>query len=181
MKKIVVGLLIGTLLFSAAPQRLYAVATEDIINDAQITSIRSHCTELQATLNRIRQADTLLRTDRGRIYRAIADKLMVPLNQRIASNKLDGSDLVATTAKYNAEYQLFFDAYRTYDVSLAATLAIDCTKQPTTFYDKLAIARNDRSKLHDSSVKLIGLAKQYRTQFDMFKASATTDNKKEQN
>ena len=180
MKKIIVGLLIGTLLFSAAPQRLYAVATEDIINDAQITSIRSHCTELQATLNRIRRADTLLRTDRGRIYRTIADKLMVPLNQRIASNKLDGSELVATTAKYNAEYQLFFDAYRSYDASLAATLSIDCTKQPTTFYDKLAIARSDRSKLHDSSVKLIGLAKQYRAQFDTFKTNAASGSNKEQ-
>lgn len=179
MKKIVIGLLIGTLLFSAAPQRLYAVDAEDIINDAQITSIRLNCTELQTTLNRIRQADTLLRTDRGRIYRTIADKLMVPLNQRIASNKLDGSELVATTAKYNAEYQLFFDAYRTYDASLAATSAINCMKQPTTFYDKLAIARDDRSKLHDSSVKLIGLAKQYRTQFDTFKTKATSDNKEQ--
>ena len=179
MKKLVIGLLIGTLLFSAAPQRLYAVATEDIINDAQITSIKLHCTELQATLNRIRRADTLLRTDRGRLYRTIADKLMVPLNQRIASNKLDGSELVATTAEYNAEYQLFFDAYRTYDASLVATLAIDCTKQPTTFYDKLAVARNDRSKLHDSSVKLIGLAKQYRTQFDTFKTKAASSDTKE--
>ena len=181
MKKIVIGLLIGTLLFSAAPQRLYAVATEDIINDAQITSIRSHCTELQATLNRIRRADTLLRTDRGRIYRTIADKLMVPLNQRIASNQLDGSELVATTAKYDAEYQLFFDAYRIYDVSLAATLSIDCAKQPTTFYDKLSIARDERSKLHDSSGKLIALAKQYRTQFDTFKAGVVANGNKETN
>ena len=181
MKKIIALVLIGTLLFSVAPQRLYAVATEDIISDAQIASIRMHCTELQTTLNRIRQADTLLRSDRGLIYRAVVDKLMVPLNQRVASNQLDGSDLVATTAKYNAEYQLFFDAYRTYDASLAATLTIDCTKQPTTFYDKLAIARNERSKLHDSSGKLIALAKQYRTQFDTFKTGVVTNNKKEVN
>lgn len=180
MKKIVIGLLIGMLLFSAAPQCLYAVTTEDIINDAQITSIKAHCTELQATLSRIRQADTLLRTDRGRIYRAIADKLMIPLNQRIASNQLDGSELVATTAKYNDEYQLFFDAYRTYDASLATTLAIDCTKQPTTFYDKLAIARQNRSNLHSSSVKMIELAKQYRTQFDSFKTALTIPSEKKE-
>jgi hypothetical protein len=181
MKKIITLVLAVSLLFSIAPQRLYATTTEDIISDAQIASIRSHCTELLATLGRIRQADTLLRYDRGQIYRSIVDKLMVPLNQRVASNQLDGSELVATTAKYNAEYQLFFDAYRTYDASLAATLAIDCTKQPTTFYDKLAIARQERSKLHDSSVKLIVLAKQYRTQFDSFKASVVINNKQEAN
>lgn len=182
MKKIIAVLVIGSLIFSVAPQRLYAVASEDIINDAQIASIRAHCTDLQATLGRIRQADTLLRYDRGQIYRAIADKLMVPLNQRIASNQLDGSELVATTAKYNAEYQVFFDAYRTYDASLATTLAIDCTKQPTTFYDKLAIARQDRSKLHISSVKMVELAKQYRVQFDSFKMTAQASiDKKEQN
>jgi hypothetical protein len=180
MKRIMLAVMIGILFFSVAPQRVYATTAEDIINDAQIASIRSQCTELLAILNRIRQADTLLRYDRGQIYRAIADKLMVPLNQRIASNQLDGSQLVATTAKYNDEYQTFFNAYRIYDESLVAALAIDCSKQPTIFYDKLAIARQDRSKLHDSSGKLIELAKQYKTQFVTFKMSHKADDRKEQ-
>jgi hypothetical protein len=181
MKKIITLVLAVSLLFSIAPQRLYAADPEDIITDAQIQTIRTHCTDLLATLNRLQRADLLLRYDRGGVYRTIADKLMVPLNQRIASNQLDGSELVATTAKYNAEYELFRAAYRTYDTSLAVILAIDCTKQPTTFYDKLAIARQERSKLHDSSVKLIVLAKQYRTQFDSFKASVVINNKQEAN
>lgn len=181
MKKIITLVLISTLLFSVAPQRLYAADPEDIITDAQIQTIRTHCTDLLATLNRLQRADLLLRYDRGQLYRSTADKLMVPLNQRIASNQLDGSDLLAITAKFNDEYQVFTNSYSVYDTSLSVVLAIDCTKQPTTFYDKLAIARNERSKLHDSSGKLIALAKQYRTQFDTFKTGVVTNNKKEVN
>jgi len=181
MKKIITLVLVGTLLLSIAPQHLYAADPEDIITDAQIQTIRTHCTDLLATLNRLQRADLLLRYDRGRLYRTTADKLMVPLNQRIASNQLDGSELVATTAKFNDEYQVFKNSYSAYDISLSGVLAIDCAKQPTTFYDKLAIARQARSVIHDSSNKLIELAKQYRTQFDTFKTSVAVNNKKEVN
>lgn len=74
---------------------------KDIITDAQIKTIKMHCTDILASLNSLQQNDTLLRHDRGELYRTLSDKLMVPLNQRIASNQLDGADLVKTTANYN--------------------------------------------------------------------------------
>lgn len=176
MKKVVYGFIIIMLIVSAAPQRLFAAENDGIINDAQIVTIRMHCTDLQATLNRLRQSDTLLRYNRGQLYRAIADKLMVPLNQRITSNQLDGSDLVATTAKFNDEYQVFFESYRVYEASLSTTLTIDCSKQPTTFYDNLAITRDNRNSLHDSSNRLVSLTKQYMKQFTQFKKKVLLSN-----
>lgn len=143
---------------------------DDVITDAQITAIRTHCTDIRGALNRLQQTDTLLRYNRGQLYRTIVDKLMSPLNQRIASNQLDGAELVATTAQYNKEYQVFFDAYKNYDIELSQLLSIDCTKQPTSFYGKLSDVREKRIKLHESSVKIIELATQYKGQYDIFRS-----------
>jgi hypothetical protein len=167
MKKIVAVMMIGVLL--AVPSSAARAVQDDVITDAQITAIRTHCTDIQGALNRLQQADTLLRHNRGQLYRTIADKLMSPLNQRIASSQLDGAELVTTTAQYNKEYQVFFDAYKNYDIELSQLLTIDCRKQPTSFYDKLDDVREKRIQLHNSSVKIIDLAAQYKKQFDVFR------------
>lgn len=140
----------------------------DSITDEQIANIRTHCTELQGSLTRLRQSDTLLRYNRGQLYLSIANKLMAPLNQRIASNQLDGSELVKLTAEYNQAYQDFFRSYRDYDTSLGDAQAISCTKQPTTFYDKISIARQNRINLHAANNQLVDLAKQYEAAFVLF-------------
>lgn len=171
MRKIIAIVMIGLLL--AVPHSTARAVEDDVITDAQISAIRTHCTDIQGTLNRLKQADTLLRYNRGQLYRTIVDKLMSPLNQRIASNQLDGSELVATTAAYNKEYQVFFNAYKEYDIGLSQLFTIDCRKQPTTFYDKLSDVREKRIKLHDSSVKMTELAAQYKKQFDTFRTKQT--------
>ncbi len=149
----------------------------NVITDSQIAMIKTHCTDLQASLNRLHQSDTLLRFNRGELYRTISDKLMVPLNQRIASNQLDGSTLVQITANYNTSYQTFFDSYKVYEVSLSAALSTDCVRQPTTFYDQVADARAKRIALHTASVRLVELAGQYKKSFGDFrkKADVTTE------
>ena len=96
---------------------------------------------------------------------------MTPLNQRIASNQLDGSALVATTAKYTRQYQTFYNAYRDYKLALQGALNTDCSKQPTVFYDAITKAREKRILVHEASVQLLNLAEQYRGQFTNFRAS----------
>lgn len=168
MKKLFLVAVIGLVL--TTPSATARALEDDIITDAQIAAIRTQCTDIQGTLNRLKQADTLLRYNRGQLYRTIVDKLMSPLNQRIASNQLDGADLVATTAAYNKEYQTFFESYKDYDTGLSQLLTIDCTKQPTSFYDKLIDVRRQRIALHQSSARMIELAGQYKKQFDVFQA-----------
>lgn len=160
---------LSILLLNVSPAHVLAETNDAVITDAQITTIRAHCSDIKSTLYRLGQSDTLLRYNRGQLYRTIADKLMVPLNQRIASNQLDGSELVATTASFNKEYQVFFDAYKNYDIALSAAVDIDCKKQPTTFYDKIADARDKRIALHESSERMVALATQYKKQFDVFR------------
>lgn len=142
--------------------------SSDVITDAQISAIRTHCVALQASLNRLHQTDALLRYNRGQLYTTIRDKLMTPLNQRIASNQLDGSKLVKTTASFDSAYDKFYEAYRVYENSLSRVLDTDCTRQPTTFYSRLADAREKRLELHAISQQIVALAVQYKVQFDAF-------------
>lgn len=155
---------IATVVFSVP--RVFGVA--DIITDQQIQTIKNSCLDLQATLNQLHQSDTVLRYNRGQLYRTISEKLMVPLNQRIASNQLDGGTLVKITADFSGEYQLFYDSYKNYEISLSSAMKIDCRRQPTTFYDQVADARKKRQALHQSSEKLTQLAVDYQTEFNTF-------------
>lgn len=143
---------------------------DTVITDDQIQVIKSRCTDIQATLNQLHQNDALLRVNRGAVYQAISDKLMVPLNQRIASNQLDGGDLVKITAEYNGAYQQFYNAFKDYDTSLTSAMGIDCTKQPTTFYSQLNDARSKRLALQAANQRLVELATNYRTTFDQIKS-----------
>ncbi len=166
---IVMALSVGVLFSISA----YAEDQADIVTDEQRNLIISNCSDLQATLHRIHQNDALARHDQGQLFRLLSDKLMAPLNQRIASNQLDGSTLVLITANYNTQYQNFFNAYKTYELSLRNTLQIDCTKQPVVFYDSLAGARNKRAAVHEASAKLVTLAQQYKNEFTTFRAVIT--------
>lgn len=140
----------------------------DVITDTQITSIRNQCGELKATLTRLRQNDTLLRINRGQLYRAIADKLMTPLNKRIASNNLDDSTLVPITATFNDTYQKFYNDYKIYDLALDDVLTTDCQTQPTQFYSALQDAREKRITLGETSQELTDLAVKYKKAVQAF-------------
>lgn len=148
---------------------------DSLITDAQIQAIKLRCTDIQATLSRLHQNDALLRANRGGVYREISDKLMVPLNQRIAANQLNSGDLIKIAADYKDAYQDFYNAFQTYDNALSDAMDTDCTKQPTTFYSQLEDAHQKRLALHASSQKLLNLAASYKTTFDQIKPQLAKD------
>ena len=168
-------LAIGLLGVAALPTQADAKEYSDVVTDEQITLIRSRCTALKATLQRVHDSDLLLRYNRGVLYRVVSDQLMSPLNQRIASNQLDGSSLLKTTASYNTTYQRFFDAYKSYEDSLSRVLQTNCIDRPTTFYSQLQDARKKRDILQETSAKLVSLAKSYKSSFDTFKEATLTN------
>lgn len=162
---IVSVLLLSVLTFGAAK-----VSAVDPISQKQIDSIKTQCTEIQSSLNQLQSSDALLRHNRGTAYRTISEKLMVPLNQRVASSQLDGGKLVQLTANYNEAYTKdFYESYKNYDTALVATMRIDCVSQPRAFYDSLADTHEKRKKLYKASSELIQIAKDYKKEFDIFK------------
>ncbi len=145
------------------------------ITPETIEKIRNHCTENQATLNRLHQTDAFLRINRGELYRTIGDKLMVPLNRRLASNQLDAGSLLTITADYNNEYRTFFNAYIEYDNEMTKLLSIDCSKEPVTFYNALVNAREMRDTLSSSNKALQDIVRAYGTEFTTFKSNYEAD------
>ena len=137
----------------------------DVITDQQISAIRTRCGEIQATLNRIHESDKVLRVNKGYRYKAvILDKLMTPLNQRIATNQVDGGKLVAIAAEYSRAFGTFDAAYSSYERELSAALEIDFTKQPTAFYEQLALAYDGRKEVSQADANLIELSKEFNTE-----------------
>ena len=139
--------------------------TNSVITDYQISTIRSRCSDIQATLNRIHESDKVLRVNKGYEYKAIMlDKLMTPLNQRIAINQIDGGKLGKIAAEFSQTFSKFDKAYSRYERDLSAAIDIDCTKQPTAFYDQVLLAYVSRQDLHEVDSELIGLAKQFKVE-----------------
>jgi hypothetical protein len=166
MRVLIAGLLAFGGLFAVVTIPAGAEAT---ITPEKIERIKNHCTENQATLNRLHQTDAFLRTNRGELYRTISDKLMVPLNRRLASNQLDAGSLLTITADFNSEYSKFFDAYIRYDNSMSKLLSIDCNRQPVSFYNALLDARKNRTELSNSNQAILDLIRSYGIEFTAFK------------
>lgn len=146
------------------------------ITPEMVSRIRSRCVENQAALNRLHQTDAFLRTERGNLYRTISDKLMVPLNRRLASNQLDGGALLTIAADYNSQYNKFYNAYIDYDNALSRVLDIDCTQQPVAFYNALLDAREKRNELSKINLTIRDLVRKYGKEFTEFRSEYNKDN-----
>lgn len=169
---VMAALILGAF-FTVPDTEVNAAAT---ITPEVITRIKSRCTENQAALNRLHQTDAFLRNDRGNLYRTIGDKLMVPLNRRLASNRLDGGAFLTITSDYNAEYNRFYRAYIDYDNALSIVLETDCNREPVAFYNALLDAREKRIKLSESNLQIKELIRQYGTTFSTFKENFEKEN-----
>ena len=163
---VVSGIIAGVLIAGISSHPSHA---EIIVTESQISAIKSHCVENQASLNQLHQSDAFLRIDRGNLYRTIGDKLMTPLNRRIATNRLDGGNLVQVASGLDKEYKRFYDAYIAYDTALSNLSKIDCTKEPVAFYTALLAARSTRQTLNESNQRLVQLLRDYKVEFDNFK------------
>lgn len=149
----------------------HMVSAATTVTPEVIARVRSHCVENQAALNRLHQTDAFLRNDRGDLYRTISDKLMVPLNRRLASNQLDGGGLVTITAEYNDEYDKFYDSYVDYDNALSKLLKIDCDREPVAFYNALLDARTKRIAVSQINQTIKNQIRQYGVTFSDFKTN----------
>ena len=168
----VLALIGGVFLITTAQ----AKQDEQIITDEKVATIRERCVENLAALRRLHQTDAVLRTDRGELYRTISDKLMVPLNKRLVSNRLDGGSLVDLSATFSDQYDVFFTAYFEYDNALSDVLKINCKSEPVTFYNALLQARKKRDVLNQSNQKLLETIRKFDTSFADFKAKFEKEN-----
>ena len=162
------------LLGMAALVQSHASAMQPNTGATQSALVKSRCADIKASLNRLEANDKLLRHNIGSTFLTVTNKLMTPLNQRIATSQLDGSKMLGVTARYTKAYKGrpegdFYTAYLDYENSLLAAIAVDCTKQPTVFIDALDKARQNRLKLREATERLMELSRDYKDAFDTFK------------
>lgn len=170
---ITTGLLVSGFIFLAHAQTTSAATA---VTPEVIQRIKSRCTENSAALNRLHKTDAFIRTDRGNLYRTISDKLMVPLNRRLAANQQDGSGLLTITSNYNDEFTKFSKAYVEYDNSLAKVLEIDCSKEPVAFYTALIDARTKRTALSVNNQRIKEYIREYGVSFTDLKQKIEQEN-----
>lgn len=141
------------------------------MTDAHIQRILANCEQASHTLAQLHASDALLRVNRGQLYDLISTKLMARMNSRLALNRLDAGKLISASAAFDRALTEFRTNYQLYEVQLAATLRINCKKQPVAFYDAVSESRKLRITVHDSVEKLQHYIKEYGREFDVFRTN----------
>jgi len=139
------------------------------MTDEHIEHIKANCRVALATLGRIHANDAPQYINSNQIYFSVGDKLMARLNSRLTLNQYDASDLVKTTSDYDEALKKFRMIYKAYDDTMSELVRMDCQRTPVTFYDRVAVAREQRAVVHDTVVELQELIAQYREQVEEFK------------
>lgn len=148
----------------------------DTPSDSQLVQIRTRCSEIQATLSRVHANDALVRVNRGQLYERLSTKLAVPLNTRIAVNRLDGSSLLSVTSSYDVHLNEFRSLYQSYEEQLSDTMRINCVNQPAKFYESLQSAREKRQAVRESTGRLSADIADYKRAFTEFSSSYRGEN-----
>lgn len=165
------SLVLLTALFGSLGLVSQQVRAADPPTDLQLVQIRSRCNEIQATLSRVHANDALVRVNRGQLYERLSTKLAVPLNSRIALNRLDGSSLLSVTSTYDVHLNEFRSLYQSYEEQLSDTMRINCVNQPAKFYENLQSAREKRQAVRVATQQLSADIAEYKRVFTEFASS----------
>ena len=154
---------------------LFRVSAQDAtITGQQAEQIRSNCVSTKNTLNQLHASDALLRVNRGQLYESILTKLMDRFNGRLSNNNINNTNFTSLKNDYSSTLDTFRLDYKTYEEHLSAAMNIDCSKQPSEFYNAVALARTDRNQVHNDISKLNQLIDKYQTLLDQFEKDYQT-------
>lgn len=166
-KKILVVCLLLTVSISGV-SFLRVSAQSTTMSSQQIERIVSNCVSARSTLTQLHTSDALLRVNRGQVYELMSTKLMGRFNDRVKNNGYSNKDIVEISTKYEAMLDRFRSDYIMYEEHLSLALSIDCSKQPTSFYDAVTSARTEREKVHSDVLRLNQYIHQYQLGIDQF-------------
>ncbi len=161
-----VGLIVAAFVMTSVP--VFAQESTGM-TDEHIARIKSNCQSALGTLSTIHANDAPIYVNRNQNYFSIGDKLMARLNSRLTANRYDISDLARLVGQYDAALMEFRSSYKLYDDTMSDILRMNCIKQPVSFYDKVAEAREQRQKVNETVVELTELIGQYERSVQNFR------------
>jgi len=145
------------------------------MNESQLSLIRNSCSSAKATLNQLHTSDALLRVNRGQVYESMSTKLMDKFNFQVESSNFIDTQLVDSTNSYKTLLDKFRADYILYEEQLSLAISIDCSKQPVSFYDAVALARTERLQVHTDVIELNKAMSQYQTSLNQFEINFQTN------
>ena len=135
------------------------IETEE--NNATITSLQENCDTIKTTLRRIHTNDALLRVNMGQMYSGLSSQFMARLNSRLTLNRINSTELVDITGRFESQRTEFASAYTNYESALSSLIGIDCRSQPVKFYAALLNARDERANLAGTVQSMNGYIRDY--------------------
>lgn len=135
------------------------IETEE--NNATITSLQENCDTIKTTLRRIHTNDALLRVNMGQMYSGLSSQFMARLNSRLTLNRINSTELVDITGRFENQRTEFASAYTNYESALSSLIGIDCRSQPVKFYAALLNARDERANLAGTVQSMNGYIRDY--------------------
>ena len=157
-----------------AGSTVQAVGQDLLLTNDQVERIRNNCADTQISLTAVHNTDAAARVNLGEQFNAVSNRLMAPMNSRIALNKLNGVALATTTVAFNEELKNLSLVYIDYEKALSGVIAMKCYDQPIEFYDNLTLAMQKRAAVRSSVSKLTKLMEQYRVQVGDLQKQALT-------
>lgn len=145
------------------------------LTDDQIEHIRNTCGDTQTAISSIRAADKVAYVNINQQLDTLSNRLMAPMNSRVALNKLDGVAMIKTTVDFTTETKKFQTLYRDYVDSVDAAATMGCYNQPVEFYDNLTSLLQKRTAVRASYDRLNGLIQQYRSEVQTLEKQALSE------
>lgn len=129
--------------------------------ESKIALVRFNCEMIRLDVRQLQTSDALTRVGLGRNYEFVLGRLMTNMNSRLAQNQMDAGNLLAITASFRENLGYFRRNYIIYDRLISDLLAIDCTRRPEEFYEKLVAARWMRGEVRFNYTMLNQIMEEY--------------------
>lgn len=138
-------------------------------DDNLFESVSMDCLDVKMKLSAVHQQDGLLRVNSGSAYDNISNKLIARFNSRVASENLDGADLIASASGVREELEGFNVSYQLYERAMNQLLKSDCQSRQHQFYQDLLAVQQMRSEVYGSMNRTNQSIDNYFTAFESFK------------
>lgn len=143
----VVGMIVSPPVFAQEP-----ILKTD--SDMPTDRLQANCDNILGSLRRLHTNDALMRVNVGQMYNGISVRMMARLNSRLALNRIDSTELVEITSRFETLRSQFSTDYNKYEPALANLVKEDCKNEPIKFYELLLKARDERAKLSETVTAL---------------------------
>lgn len=156
MKKILASItfVVTALLAVLANFSLAKAETNTDLTTEQINSIKKNCAIIKDNLKSIQYEDSRVRVHLGRYYDIIQSNFITPLNVALVGNNISNINLIENQTNFVTARSKFASDYIAYQKGLEELVSLDCTAEPTRFYNKLTGVREKRAKVNSDTAKL---------------------------